>query len=375
MRARRMLEVAAVHAALFIAIWLFSVMIYAVVFTHAVQVVWLVVDGVLVAGAVAAVQVWRDRLGFTALGPRRGAKLVAIVVFAIVCVLVCQLVIDDWNPHIAAARSGSIIPDGRVPYNIRWLIPFFAGRWNILPVDDIDAVKALNFGAFVVTGVGLVLLFVRLRIRLVIALFAPVFLLSSYLGVYGASNRLVLDAANYALFVLLFHTLLRTEHWPYFSAVLLVAGMNAEKAVYWMPVFVLCTLLREDSPWLVTSSQPGGSTTRKTRSRLLASKFPAAICAFTSEATCAWVICRGLPSPTVTEAWVVPAPAPYCFHTPVIPLFFTRFAIAPSLNFRSDAPAEVFQYAPRYTGATSTCFKIRPPWSTAWAASGPYPAG
>jgi hypothetical protein len=155
----------------------------------------------------------------------------------------------DESQYLLTLREQRIIPDGLLPFNIRWLVPFFAGRWNFLPLNDMDAVKAINFGAFVIAAMALVLLLVRLRVPLWLAITAPVFLLCSYLGVYGASNRLVLDPANYALYALLFHTLLRRDHWPLFAAVLFVDALNAEKAVYWIPVFVLVTLFRCKLPW------------------------------------------------------------------------------------------------------------------------------
>lgn len=255
-RARALGKVALVHAVLFLSLWMVAVLVYAVTFASALEPVWLVVDGVLAAGGFAFVYLQRTTLGFAALGARRGIKLAAICVFGIACVLASQLLIHDWNMvsidernYLMTVHAEGIVVDGRIPYNIRWLVPLIAGRWNIFPVGDMDAVKALNFGALVVTAVSLVLLLVRLRVPLRFAWAAPVFLLCSYLGIYGASNRLVLDAANYALFVLLFHTLLRRDHWPLFAAVLLVNALNAEKAVYWLPVFVLVTLFRYERPW------------------------------------------------------------------------------------------------------------------------------
>jgi hypothetical protein len=110
-----------------------------------------------------------------------------------------------------------------------------------------DAVKAINFGAFIVTAFGLILLLVRLGVPLWLACTSPVFLMSSYLGIYGSHNRLVLDPSNYAFYVLMFHALLRRQDWPLFSAILLVDALNAEKAVYWIPVFVLVELIRTRS--------------------------------------------------------------------------------------------------------------------------------
>jgi hypothetical protein len=255
-RLRELGFVAVVHAALFLALWLTAIVLYAVVVEGSAPATWIAVDALLIAGALAFVHLQRHVLGFTSLGDHRGWKLAAIAVTSLVAVLACQLVVTDWNMvaldetnYLLTLREERIIRDGLLPFNIRWLVPMFGGRWNILPVEDAAAIKAINFGAFVLTAFGLILLLVRLRVPLWIALSAPVFLLGSYFGVYGASNRLVLDPANYALFVLMFHTLLRREHWPLFALVLLVDGLNAEKAVYFMPVFVFATLLREGPPW------------------------------------------------------------------------------------------------------------------------------
>jgi hypothetical protein len=248
--------IAAVHAALVIASWMFASLIYAIVVVRSRQLGWVAIDAAVIAVCVWLVRARPDALGFRALGRRRGAKLLAIVVLGTACALIVQLVIRDRNGvwldetnYLATVRAGHIIRDGRLPYNLRWLTPLLAGRWNILPVDDMDAVKAINFGAFAVTAAFLVLLVVRLRVPLGLALAAPVFLLCSYLGIYGATNRLVLDAFNYAMYVILFHLLVRREHAGMFAAVLLVCAFNAEKAIYWVPVFLLVAILRgEPSP-------------------------------------------------------------------------------------------------------------------------------
>ncbi|MGE0395409.1 MAG: hypothetical protein AB7T06_01685 [Kofleriaceae bacterium] len=247
---------AAVHAALFLAIWLASVLVFAAAFASKMEPLWFVVDAVLVAGGIAVVYLGRAHLGFSVLGDRKALKLALIAIVGMGSVLLCWAAIRDWNMvaldesnYLLTLREERIIPDGLLPFNIRWLVPFFAGRWNILPVADMDAIKAINFGAFVVAAVGLILLLIRLRVRPGLAIAAPAFLLSSYFGIYGASNRLVLDPANYAFYVLLFHALLRREHWPYFSMILLVDALNAEKAVYWIPVFVFVRLLHDGPPW------------------------------------------------------------------------------------------------------------------------------
>jgi hypothetical protein len=248
---RGMAMVALVHAALVFGSWLFASVVYAVVVVRSRQIEWIAIDGALIAGCVWLVHVRREVLGFRSLGERRGLKVLGIVVFGVVCALIVQLVIRDRNGvwldesnYLATVRAGHIIRVGRLPFNLRWLMPLMAGRWNILPVDDMDAVKALNFGAFAVTASFLVLLLVRLRVPLGMAMAVPVFLFCSYLGVYGARNRLVLDAFNYALYVILFHLAMRPEHWVMFGAVLLIDACNAEKAVYWVPVYILIALMR-----------------------------------------------------------------------------------------------------------------------------------
>ncbi len=245
-------ETAVVHVALFLSIWLASILVFATSFANSVEVSWFVVDAILVTLGVAVVVLLRHRLGFSVLGDRKALKLVLITIVGMGSVLLCWGAIRDWNMvaldesnYLLTLREERIIPDGLLPFNIRWLVPFFAGRWNILPVVDMDAIKAINFGAFVVTAIGLILLLIRLGVRPGLAIAAPAFLLSSYFGIYGASNRLVLDPANYALYVLLFHALLRREHWPYFSVILFIDALNAEKAVYWIPVFVFVVLLRD----------------------------------------------------------------------------------------------------------------------------------
>lgn len=247
---------AAVHAALFLSLWLLSVVVYAVAIERAAQPAWVIADLALVAAGIAFVVVRRDALGFGALGAAKGWKLAGCALACLLAVLACQLVVTDWNMvaldesnYLRTLREERIIPDGLLPFNIRWLVPMLAGRWNLFPVADMAAIKAINFGAFVVTAFGLILLLVRLRVPLWLALAAPVFLLGSYLGVYGASNRLVLDPSNYALFVLMFHALLRREHWPYFAVILLVDALNAEKAVYFMPIFVMAMALHVGPPW------------------------------------------------------------------------------------------------------------------------------
>jgi hypothetical protein len=248
----RMLVIAAVHVAVVVASWLFASLLYAVVVARSRQLGWIAVDAAVIALCGWFVHARPGALGFRALGPRRGAKLLAIVLWGTACTLIVQLLVRDRNGvwldesnYLATVRAGHILRDGLLPFNMRWLMPMLAGRWNILPVDDMDALKALNFGGFAVTAAFLVLLLARLRVPLGLAIAAPVFLLCSYLGIYGASNRLVIDAFNYAMYVLLFHLVIRREHAAMFGAVLLMTSWNSEKAICWIPVFALVALLRD----------------------------------------------------------------------------------------------------------------------------------
>lgn len=245
---------AAVHAALLAAIWIAAIACYALAFTETRQPGWLAIDAVLVAGCLALVRARWHLVGFSALGAQKAVRIGAIAAVALAAVALSQHAIADRNGvwldetnYLLTLREGRILRDGLFPFNMRWLEPFLAGPWNVLPLDDAEALKAINFGALVVTAVLLVLLLVRLGVRFGHALAAPVFFLCSYLGVYAATNRLVLDPFNYAMFAVLFHALLRREHAWLFGATLLVAAFNSEKAVYWIPVFGLVELARAEA--------------------------------------------------------------------------------------------------------------------------------
>lgn len=264
-RARAAARLAAVHAALFGAIWLAAIAVYALAFTATRQPLWLAIDAALVAGCLALVRARWQLLGFSSLGPRKALRIGAAAAVALVCVALSQYVIADRNgvwldeaAYLRTLREGRVVTDGIFPFNMRWLEPFLAGPWNVLPLDDAEALKAINFGALVVTAVLLVLVLVRLEVGFGLALAAPVFLLSSYLGVYAATNRLVLDPFNYALFAVLLHAALRREHRWLFGAALLVAALNSEKAVYWIPVFAVVELARAEPgarrPWLAAAA-------------------------------------------------------------------------------------------------------------------------
>jgi hypothetical protein len=245
---------AAVHAALFAAIWLASIAVYALAFTEAGQPLWLAIDAALVASCLALVRARWHRVGFSALGGRKAVRIAAAAALALVLVALTQYGIEDKNgvwldegEYLRTLREGRIVREGLFPFNLRWLEPFLAGAWNILPLDDAAAIKAINFGALVVAAVLLVLLLARLGVGYGLALTAPVFFLASYLGVYAAKNRLVLDPFNYAMFAVLFHAALRREHRWLFGAALLAATLNSEKAVYWVPIFGLVELARAEA--------------------------------------------------------------------------------------------------------------------------------
>ncbi|NJM91043.1 MAG: hypothetical protein HC863_01895 [Myxococcales bacterium] len=260
-------RVALVHSALVLGIGLLSGALYAAWFSSSLRVTMLAVDFVLVGAAAALVVRWRDVLGFSTLGVARLLKLVGVVGLSLAAVAFTQWLVTDGNGvwldesnYLDTLRRGEIVRDGVLPFNVRWLVPFVAGRWNLLPVDDATALKAVNFASLVVTCVFLVLLLVRLRVPLALALTAPLVLMSSYLGQYAAMNRLVIDAFNYATFVLLFHALLRPEHARWFGALLLLAACNSEKAVVWVPLFAVVTLLRSPRPWTGSQLRAAAST-------------------------------------------------------------------------------------------------------------------
>lgn len=243
---------AGLHAALLISVWLGGVVVYSLAFAAQRSNVWLGVDLVLVGSGVALVSRHWDKLAIRFCWRR----VLAIIVIALAAVTAVHLIIRDgsgvWldeSNYLRTVREGTIVRDGFAPFNLRWLAPFLAGAWNVIPVDDAVALKAVNFGAFVVTAAYLSLLLLRLGVQFGLAALAPIFLFCSYLGVYGAFNRLVVDAFNYASFVVLFHTLLRREHWRYFAIVLLVASFNSEKAIYWLPVFAVVALVRAPLSW------------------------------------------------------------------------------------------------------------------------------
>lgn len=252
----------AVHATLWFAVALAAALVYGALVSRPappLQPRWLAVDLALLVAAAALIYRLRAHLGFSALDDARLAKLPALALLAalaIAAVAASQLLLPDRNgiwldesQYLETLRRGELIRHGVAPFSVRWLVPFLAGRWNLLPFDDAVALKAINFAALAVTAFTLSLLVVRLRVALWLAALVPCFLLSSYLGTYAAGNRLVIDAFNYAMSALLFHALLRPEHRRWFAALLLVASFNSEKAIAWIPIYFAVSLLRAPRPW------------------------------------------------------------------------------------------------------------------------------
>lgn len=250
------LRLIAAHVALVVAVGLGAALLFSVTLAPsagaAPQPLWIAVDAALVALAITAVLRLRADLGLRSLGEPKLRTLALFAAVSTASVLVAWWLIPDRNGvwldernYLETLRRGELLRDGVLPFSVRWLVPFLAGRWNVLPVDDALALKAVNFAAFAATGFYLQLLLVRLAVPRALAALAPLFLLSSYLGVYGASNRLVIDAFNYAMFVLLLHALVSPRHAPLFSALLLLACFNSEKALFfWLPLYAAVALLR-----------------------------------------------------------------------------------------------------------------------------------
>jgi hypothetical protein len=234
---------AAAHAVLAVAIWLFGVVVYAVACGEP-RTLWLAVDCVLILAALAALR--RQPLPWLVIG--------AAVAIATACVIASQLRVPatagiwiDESNYLRTLREGTIVRDATAPFNLRWLAPFLAGAWNVTPLVDTAALAAVNAGALVVTATYTVLLLLRLNVTRAVAFAAPVFLVCSYLGVYAATNRLVVDPFNYAAYVVIFHLLVRKSHWRFLPVALLVAAFNSEKVIYWIPVIAVVVRLRGES--------------------------------------------------------------------------------------------------------------------------------
>lgn len=225
------------HVARLATIWLAGIVVYALVFVRPLEPVWLAIDLAILAA-------------FAPLVRRTPRDVWWCAAIALACTLISQLVIPDRNgvwadesAYLATLREGRILVDGVSPFNLRWLEPFLAGPLNIFPASDANALKAVNFGALVVTGAYLAWLMLRVGVARRIALAAPAFLLASYLGVYASTNRLVLDPFNYAVYAVVAHALVRRDHARYLSWILLAGAFNSEKIVYWIPVVLAAELL------------------------------------------------------------------------------------------------------------------------------------
>ncbi len=242
-----------VHALVAVALALSSAVVYSVAFARSVEPVWLVIDVVVIAACGVVAVRHRAKLGTISRRPELAGAIAAVGLAAPLVLFLLVPSMDilsaDETGYLRTLREGTLITDGTLPFNLRWLAPMLAGRLNVLPVSDAGALEALNFAGLVVTGTYLGVLMLRLGARPLLAIATPLFLMSSYLGQYAAWNRLVIDPVNYAMYVLLFHALLRREHRGVFAVLLLVAAFNSEKAIYWIPVFAVAELLRDSAPW------------------------------------------------------------------------------------------------------------------------------
>ncbi len=272
---RAALATVAVHLALLVAVALAAALLYGAAVSRPrppLQPLWLGVDLALFAGAVGLVYRLRAHLGFSALDVPPGARLSKLAALGLLAALslaavaASQLLLPDKNgvwldesQYLETLRRGEILRHGLAPFSVRWLVPFLAGRWNLLPFDDAFALKAVNFASLTVAAFALSLLVVRLRVALWLAALLPFFFLSSYLGTYAAGNRLVIDAFNYATYALLFHALVRPEHRRWFAALLLLACFNSEKAIAWIPIYAAVSLLRLPRPWRASALRTLGA--------------------------------------------------------------------------------------------------------------------
>ena len=246
----------AAHAALVLAIALGAAVTYTLAFGTGLRPGWIAADAVLLALCGLALHRWRADLGFSSLGRHRGRRLALLAAVALGVTLLSHWIVPhraglwlDETQYLEMARRGELVRHGVAPFSVRWLVPFLAGRWNVLPVDEAGALAALSFAGLVVSGVFVGLLLVRLRVRFALALTAPLVLACSYLGEYAAFNRALIDPFNYAMFALLLHCLLRREHLGWFAALLLLAAFNSEKAILWIPLVPLMLLAQEPGRW------------------------------------------------------------------------------------------------------------------------------
>ncbi|MFT3698006.1 MAG: hypothetical protein QM831_33000 [Kofleriaceae bacterium] len=199
---------------------------------------WLVLDAVLLA-----VFAWLAR---------KDARPLDLIVALVVMVGLFAIVPDrnvislDETEYLRTLQHGFIVRDGLSPFNLRWLGPVLAGPLDIFPAHGADGLKAINFGAMVLAATELVVLLRAIDVASRWARIAPLFFVGSYLGTYAATNRLVLDPINYALWTCIAIELLakrRVTVW------LLIAACNSEKAIYWIPIIVLVDFVETRRVW------------------------------------------------------------------------------------------------------------------------------
>lgn len=246
------LRLTAVIAIAIAALGLFAALLYCLVFTEPTRPLWLALDVALLVAAGYALHRWRDAFPLACLGQARLRRLLEIAVVATAVPLFSHWAIPhgadvglDEGQYLELAQRGELIRQGLAPFALRWLVPFLAGRWSVLPVDEAGAIAALSFSGLVVAGALLGLLLARLGVRWSLCLTAPLALHGSYLGEYAAFNRALIDPFNYAMFAVLAHALLRREHRGWLAGLLLLSALNSEKAVIWIPAIFLAELASE----------------------------------------------------------------------------------------------------------------------------------
>jgi hypothetical protein len=223
-------------------VWLVAAFAYCIVFAGDLHAAWIVVDvAIFVVVGLALLLSGIDLAG------------IARAALAIALVLVTQLLIADRNGiwidesnYLATLDAGHPLAHGTLPFCARWLEPVLAGALNVLPARGADALKALNFGALVVACVELDVLAIGLGAARRVAHALPVFLMCSYLGTYAATNRLVVDPFNYAMFAVVLRAFVSRDRERYVPWLLLVAACNSEKAIYWLLVVGAAELMRTD---------------------------------------------------------------------------------------------------------------------------------
>lgn len=237
-----------------LAVALIAIITYSALFA-VVRMPWLAIDAAAAAVATGAAYALRSSLsGVWGTDGWRRACLAAL--WCLVLVIVQQLLVHA-NPYVGSAetvylqtlRAGKIIRSAPYPFSARWLEPFLAGPWNVLPATDADAIRALDAGGLVITALWLIALLRRCAVPYALAAAAPLYVLGSYLGMYAGISRLLLDPVNYVLFVALAHLVLRRGCDVLLAATLLVTAFNTEKVLYWFPVIALSTWTLTPGSW------------------------------------------------------------------------------------------------------------------------------